>query len=463
MVSVTSRAVVCLGILLGGAVARGAAPFGNGDRVCFVGDSITKQGGYHAQILLFYATRLPDVRLQTWNCGIAGDTATGAVKRYDWDIAPHKPTVVSVMMGMNDVGRGYYAGKAPDRTVLARRQQAIDRNIASMDKIVQRVAADGARVILITPSLYDQTGRQEAQCLFGVNDALKACAEGVRQIARRHVGATVIEFNAPMAAINAEWQREDPAFTVVGKDRVHPGAAGHFVMAYLFLKAQGVPGTVAVMELDAGQKSVTGQENCSITDVSVTLDRISFACLERALPFPVDQKSRGALQLVPFVSELNREILQVSGLRKGAYELRIDGKPVLTATSDALTQGINLAVVSDTPQYKQALAVERLVTKRHGLEKVIRTYALLKQQFFPDQETVTPAMEKEILQRNLEKLKGKDGIWNNYRRTMIESYLKTAGGKAAVEEQCARLMEQIYKVNRPQQHHYELVWRGRNG
>ena len=317
---------------------------------------------------------------------------------------------------------------------------------------------DAARVILITPSLYDQTGQQEAECLFGVNDALKACADGVRKIAKQHAGLVeVIEFNAPMAAINAKWQTDDPAFTVVGEDRVHPGPVGHLVMAYLFLKAQEVPGTVAVMELDAGEKRVVKQENCSITDVSVTEDLMAFTCLERALPFPVDQRGRGALELVPFVSELNREIIKVSHLRRGEYELRIDGKTTLTAISDALAKGINLAAAPETPQYQQALAVARLVSERHDLEKKVRTYALLKQQFFPDQENITPAMEKEILEKNLEKLKGKGSKWNTYRRAMIESYLETAGGKAAVEEQCARLMEQIYEMNRPQRHHYELV------
>jgi len=33
----------------------------------------------------------------------------------------------------------------------------------------------------------------------------------------------------------------------------------------------------------------------------------------------------------------------------------------------------------------------------------------------------------------------------------------TPGGKAAVEEQCDRLMQQIYEANKPQPHRYELV------
>ncbi|MDA3926115.1 MAG: hypothetical protein PF904_15575 [Kiritimatiellae bacterium] len=60
-------AFLCLGILIGVNAVVVAEPFRDGDRVCFVGDSITKQGGYHAQILLFYATRYPDINLQMWN------------------------------------------------------------------------------------------------------------------------------------------------------------------------------------------------------------------------------------------------------------------------------------------------------------------------------------------------------------------------------------------------------------
>ena len=50
-----------------------------------------------------------------------------------------------------------------------------------------------------------------------------------------------------MEAINRRRQAEQPDFTIVGADRVHPGQTGHLVMAYLFLKAQNV--TPIVSEL----------------------------------------------------------------------------------------------------------------------------------------------------------------------------------------------------------------------
>ena len=461
MMKMKRIAIVCLGLLLCANSLNGAEPFRDGERVCFLGDSITKQGGYHAQVLLFYVTRFPEKSVKMWNCGIAGDTAAGGFKRYDWDVAPYKPTVVSIMMGMNDVGRGYYADKNPDKTVQEKRQQAIDRNIAYMEKLVERVTGDGGRAVLITPSLYDQTGKQEIANLFGVNDALKACGEGARRIAGQSKAADLIEFNAPMAAINAEWQAEDPAFTVVGKDRVHPGAAGHLVMAYLYLKAQGVSGIVSRMELDLNKRKVVTQENCSVSDISIGADRVAFDLLERALPFPVDEKSRSALELVPFVEEFNKEIRKVTHLEKGEYEVKIDGEIVLITDSDALARGINLAVVKNTPQYRQAEVVAERVLRRHEVGKVIRNYALLKQQFFPDENDLTPAGEREILEKNLEKLKGKSGKWNTYRTAMIERYLKSEGGRVAAEEECSRLLEEIYRLNKPRSHRVVIELRAK--
>ena len=446
-----------LALALGDLAAGETAPFRDGDRICFVGDSITKQGGYHAEILLFYATRFPSMRLHTYNCGIAGDTAAGAVKRYDWDIAPHRPTVVTVMMGMNDVGRGSYARTDADEPTVARRRQAIDRSIANVEALVRRTAEDGARAILITPSIYDQTGQQEAPCLLGVNDALAACGEGVRRIATKYPNASLVEFHAPMAEINRIWQARDPAFTVVGPDRVHPGAAGHLAMAHLFLKAQGVPGTVAAMELDAGTGAVLRQENCTIAKISAAGGGLAFECTAEALPFPVRRDSGKALELVPFQEDLNREILAVRALPAGTYELRIDGKAVCRTTADALAAGINLAALADTPQYRQANEVRLLVARRHALETKIRNHALLKQQFFPDKGDLAPEDELAILRRHLAELTGKGGVWNTYRRKMIEEYLATPGGKPATEAQRDELMAEIHQASQPVPRRYELA------
>lgn len=64
-------------------------------------------------------------------------------------------------------------------------------------------------------------------------------------------GETVVDFHGPMTALNMEQQNRDPGWTIVGGDRVHPGAPGHLMMAWLFLKTQGAPPLVSKIAVDA--------------------------------------------------------------------------------------------------------------------------------------------------------------------------------------------------------------------
>jgi lysophospholipase L1-like esterase len=433
-----------------------APKFEDGDRVCFIGDSITHQALYHTQILLFYATRFPQMRLEVWNSGLAGDTAAGAVRRYAWDIAPHKPTVATIMLGMNDVSRHLYAEGKAGPQIEAQRQKAIDDNIANMGKLASLLAKDGTRLIFITPSLFDQTGNQKTEKLEGVNDALKACGDASRKLAARYKAGRV-DFNGPMEALNKTGQAKDPGFTIIGGDRVHPGPVGHLVMAYLFLKAQGISPTVADMAIDAQQRAVLKQDNCEISALSLTNGTLSFTCLEKALPFPSDASNEKALELVPFTADLNRETLKVTGLPEDKYELLIDGLPVLKTNATALTDGLNLAMLKNTPQYRQALRVQQLIAERAVVEgRKLRTFAQIEHLFFSPLKDRSPEIERKVLEENLASMRKTDNIWNRYRIGVIESYQKLLPEKASLEQQSAELFAKAFAANKPQVHLFAL-------
>jgi hypothetical protein len=95
------------------------------------------------------------------------------------------------------------------------------------------------------PSIYDQTARLDRANNLGVNDALHACGQYLDTLATRH-GLTVVDYGSILNRLNDRLQSRDPAATIVGTDRVHPGPTGHFVMTYQFLKSTGVqpPGSV---------------------------------------------------------------------------------------------------------------------------------------------------------------------------------------------------------------------------
>lgn len=58
-----------------------------------------------------------------------------------------------------------------------------------------------------------------------------------------------------MTEINKREQVKNPTFSLTPNDRIHPDNDGHMVMAYLFLKDQGLTNKpVADVEVDAANK-----------------------------------------------------------------------------------------------------------------------------------------------------------------------------------------------------------------
>ena len=66
--------------------------FEEGSRVCFVGNSITHNGEFHHNVLLYHVTRFPEQPVSFYNCGISGDVTGGVLKRMEDDILVHQPT-----------------------------------------------------------------------------------------------------------------------------------------------------------------------------------------------------------------------------------------------------------------------------------------------------------------------------------------------------------------------------------
>src|ERR1700712_5103141 len=102
-----SKLLVALSLSLGigsAAKAQTLAPFHAGDRVSFVGNSITDGGHYHSYIWLYYMTHFPNARIACFNVGIGGDAINQIYDRFDADVFAKNPTVLTLTWGMNDTG-----------------------------------------------------------------------------------------------------------------------------------------------------------------------------------------------------------------------------------------------------------------------------------------------------------------------------------------------------------------------
>jgi lysophospholipase L1-like esterase len=349
--------------------ATGGGLFKDGETVCFLGDSITARGSTQTIIADYYLTRFPERTIRFVNAGRSGDSAGGALGRLQDDVIAKKPTSVTIMLGMNDVGRGSYVAH-PDAGKLKQQQQSLNSYKANMEKVVARIRAEAGepRLLFITPSPFDQTVVLEKENNQpGCNDGLGRCAEIVKELAVKNQAA-VVDFHGPMTALNLEQQKKDPKWTIVGGDRVHPGAPGHLMMAWLFLKAQGASAIVSKVTVDAAAGRAAENVNAEVTGVEKKDGGVAFTVLEKALPFPTDPAAKPVLEILPIEKELNQEMLAVSGLAKGPYELKIDGVVVAKGSAEDFAHGINLAFNEATPQFKQAQRVARLNEQRRSAE-----------------------------------------------------------------------------------------------
>ena len=102
------RLLLLLAFFLVSAPSARAGDFAlhDGDTVVFLGDSITAARTYGKIIENYTLLRFPDRKVRFINAGVGGDTAAGGLRRLDRDVFAHKPTVLLVAYGVNDIGWG---------------------------------------------------------------------------------------------------------------------------------------------------------------------------------------------------------------------------------------------------------------------------------------------------------------------------------------------------------------------
>src|ERR1700676_1042309 len=104
------RVVSLLGLFLVlSSASRGASDFylKDGDTIVFYGDSITDRRLYTVFAETFAITRFPKLHLRFVHSGWAGDRVSGGFGgpidvRLDRDVIAYKPSVVTILLGMND-------------------------------------------------------------------------------------------------------------------------------------------------------------------------------------------------------------------------------------------------------------------------------------------------------------------------------------------------------------------------
>jgi len=434
--------------------------FEKGERVVFIGNSITHGGHYHSFIWLYYMTRFPNKPITIMNAGIGGESAWDMKDRLDDDVFDRKPTYVTLTFGMNDTGYDIYM-KDNARELS---EQRIAKSLESYREIEGRLLnKNKVTKVLIGGSPYDETSKFNNFILHDKNDAILKIIDAQRASAKKN-GWGFVDFNEPMQEISRKEQETDSTFTFCRIDRIHPDNDGQMVMAYLFLKAQGLAGNeVSSVSIDAYHSSIVAHKNCKISKLKKNGADLTFDYLAYALPYPLDSISRhgwgdkksqrDAMHLVPFMEEFNQERFQVTNLEKGMYRLTIDNQFINELSSEELADGVNLADYPNTPQYQQATKIMYLNEERFEVEKRFREYLWTEYSFlkkegllFADNQKAVDKL-KEYLPKDIFLRASYDwyikamhpeirDVWSNYMKTIVET---------------------IYKINKPVTHKVKLT------
>jgi lysophospholipase L1-like esterase len=335
----------------------------DGDRVVFYGDSITDQRLYTTFVETYAVTRFPKMNVTFVHSGWGGDRVGGGSGgpidvRLDRDVVAYKPTVVTIMLGMNDASYRPF-------------QDDIFKTYADgYAHMVDKLKADlpGVRLTLIKPSPFDDVTRKP-NFEGGYNAVLIRYGDFVQELARKS-GVDFANLNSLVVdATKKAYEADAEGAIKLNQDRVHPGPGGQLLMAYALLKDWTAPSLVSYVAIDArGGKEppvAIAAENAAVTELAGD-GSVRWTQLDEALPFPINLKDGPtalAVRSSDIVSGLDRQVVKVVGLEGDKYALSIDGKEVGDFLKSQLAEGVNLATLA-TPMLDQASNVHQLTLRR---------------------------------------------------------------------------------------------------
>lgn len=332
------------------------------DRVVFYGDSITDQRLYTTFTESFVVTRFPKRNVAFVHSGWGGDRVTGGGggpidRRLKRDVIAYKPTIVTVMLGMND---GSY--RAFDQSIFDRYANGYTHLVDTLQG-----ALPGLRMTLIAPSPFDDVTRPPT-FEGGYNAVLVRYGEFVKDLAeKKSVGFA--DLNSSVVAATKKAFEADPQNAIkLNPDRVHPGPSGQLLMAAALLRAWKAPALVSSVTIDAGSGKTTQTENAQVSNLTCG-SAIAWTQEDGALPMPInfaDPLIALAVRSSDLVESLDRQVLVIKGAPSAEYQLKIDGEVVGTFSRAQLAEGINLATLP-TPMLEQARHVHDLTLKHNNI------------------------------------------------------------------------------------------------
>jgi lysophospholipase L1-like esterase len=201
--------------------------------ICTMGASITqyaaRPGGYVWLMQRYLNLLYPDQKIWVEDVGVAGNTSMDMVNRFRRDVIAHKPDLVTIKAGFNDMTRrfnGHKNGDGPDGAD----PKEYGQNVETMVKMAK---AAGIRVLIMTPTIYEDSPDSIR------NQKLAEYSRAVRGVAAQNEVLLADQNKALLQAWDVQRQSAQPQ--PLTTDHVHLTDRGDAVVARTTLLALGIP------------------------------------------------------------------------------------------------------------------------------------------------------------------------------------------------------------------------------
>jgi lysophospholipase L1-like esterase len=195
------------------------SPLKEGDRIAFLGDSITQGGagknGYLWLIEESLKERQSAKKIELVKAGISGHKVPDLQKRLERDVTSKKPSIVFIYIGINDVWHSQNGKGTPK-----------DAYEAGLHDIIKRIKDAGAIVVLATPTVigekHDGSNKMDAM--------LEEYAEISRKVAKED-GVLLCDLRKAFIDTLKEKNKDNKDRGILTGDTVHLNNEGNKLVA----------------------------------------------------------------------------------------------------------------------------------------------------------------------------------------------------------------------------------------
>lgn len=206
--------------------------FNKGDRICFFGDSITKNGGWIAEVFEYFTNNFPQKKIGMYNCGIGGSKGFqfDLKNRLYCDCLNFFPTHVVIMFGMNDIFCWLYNPNHPDYNSPDLREKQIRLYEDALEQMIKIFVSKDIVPIICSPTPYDQYSADLCEDNNFCDCGLETCAKIAEEKAKKY-NLMYIDMRSALL--------DRLSMNPINDDRTHPNDIGNHLMAERFLYAIG--------------------------------------------------------------------------------------------------------------------------------------------------------------------------------------------------------------------------------